>query len=477
MAALAQAFGRRLPWQFTLAHGWYQFEQGGAQAFDLLEAAVFEVEEHFPSGMDSSYTVAALADMGVDDLQRIAMRVGIAATAAGDADAERLVAAVDLAHGRDLTGRAASTLDIPDTGSECLDALTAWQAASGADIVTVIDDGTSIYFLVEPASGAAYMVDLEISVVEMEAAVKQLRWLDRANPCAPERTDNRLHAWWDVAGKLAARIRSELPGTSELIIIPGRLLMSTPLLAAGWPELPLIAERPVSVTPNHRLLLGRDRRRSDDRDSLGIVAVPRAQDAAGFRRHLDGLLTDIERDHPGAVMLRNADGDESSVLRAWHQVRTLILLCHGVHGGAVLGPGICVAARGVLPPSYLPVERDPVLSEFVLSWEDLLEVTRSPELLVTVACASGRTSLGRGGSRLGLEQGSLAAGTKFSIAPLWWVDQESSLAWVRAFVESSHMLEVPTRYQDVVLRTRSQFPHPYHWAAYTLSTALRGDET
>jgi hypothetical protein len=254
--------------------------------------------------------IAALAEMGVDHLQRLATQAGIATSTARPEEADRMVAVVDLAHGRDLTGRAAARFAVPDPGPACVAALDAWQEASGADVVAIVDGAESVHLFVEPAGRPRRLVDTGIPVAEVEAAVRQLRWLDRANPGAPERTDARLHAWWDIAARLAQRIRAESDGESELVVIPGRHLLSTPLAAAGWPDHPLIADRPVSTAPNHRLLVGVDAHEvEDERRPLGVVAVPRAQDSPEFRTTLGRLVDELERDYPAIAVLRDADAE------------------------------------------------------------------------------------------------------------------------------------------------------------------------
>jgi CHAT domain-containing protein len=156
------------------------------------------------------------------------------------------------------------------------------------------------------------------------------------------------------------------------------------------------------------------------------------------------------------------------------------MACHGVSGGPTLGQGVCVAAHGLLPPRYLNVAADPVLRDYVLTWDDVIALPRSPDLLISVACSSGRTTVGTGGTRLGLEQGMLTTSTRYIVAPLWSVAQHSSLTWLEAFLNgigpsaSPRDLDISALHRAATLMVRDRHPHPYHWAPYVLTTALRG---
>lgn len=118
---------------------------------------------------------------------------------------------------------------------------------------------------------------------------------------------------------------------------------------------------------------------------------------------------------------------------------------------------------------------DPSLGAFVLTWDDLVGLPRSPDTVVSIACSSGRTVVGSGGARLGLETGLLANSTRFLVAPLWNVEQRSAVRWVRAYTAASAASEDPPRaHRLATLQLMDRHPHPYHWAPYAMSTALRG---
>jgi hypothetical protein len=81
----------------------------------------------------------------------------------------------------------------------------------------------------------------------------------------------------------------------------------------------------------------------------------------------------------------------------------------------------------------IDVDAKSEMGRFVLSWNDFASLERSPSLIISLACSSARTLVGRGGIRVGPEAAAFARGTRAIVAPLWNVDQEASLVWVDAF--------------------------------------------
>jgi tetratricopeptide (TPR) repeat protein len=473
-------------WMFQLAIGWHAFETaGGADAFDRLRAAATGLDGQLPMAAEASYAMGALSGFSVEDLQRLAARAGVAAVAAGRNQPEDLIPVLDVANGRDLTARASGSAWITSTDPATLESLSRWQDAIGADVAIFIDDTPTLQLLLQPARGLRRLVDTSIPITELGPAVRALRRYDHAIPKHPHRLDTQLEPWWKCAEIIATVLRRELPGDHELVLIPSRLLVATPLHAAGWPGRTLIADRPVSVSPNQRLLIGRRTARESAHDGApyGLIAVPKAAENAAFAERLHAFLGDFRSRAPRARVVSAAEADKAAALAVLSEADVVFMLCHGVQGGDRLGPGTCVSAGGIQPPSSLDVTKDPDLAAFILNWEDVGKISRSPDLLVSIACSSGRTVAGAGGTRLGLEHLTLANATRFLVAPLWAVDQHSALDWVEAFTESltiasaansSQLNKVPQMHRAATLALAKEYPHPYHWAAFALTTALRG---
>jgi hypothetical protein len=210
--------------------------------------------------------------------------------------------------------------------------------------------------------------------------------------------------------------------------------------------------------------------------------VPKAVDNEEFTAELRQFVNRFRRDAPRVRVLTGADADEPECLKLFGDARAVFALNHGIHGGPHFGPGLCVAAGGHLPPSPLDMSTEPDLAAFVLTWDDVANLPKSPDLLASIACSSGRTVVGVGGTRLGLEHGTLTNSTRFLIAPLWPVEQQSSLTWMRVFLDQMDLAaagvpaahDVTRWHQRATMAVADRYPHPYHWAPFLLATALRG---
>jgi CHAT domain-containing protein len=90
-------------------------------------------------------------------------------------------------------------------------------------------------------------------------------------------------------------------------------------------------------------------------------------------------------------------------------------------------------------------------------------------LVVLSACETGLGKLSRGDEIVGLQRAFLYAGTPAVITTLWKVDDRASYQLIRAFytrLEKVGPVEALRRAQRDTLRA---FPHPYSWAAYSLT--------
>jgi hypothetical protein len=96
----------------------------------------------------------------IEDLQRLAVRAGVAAVATSELDPEYLIPALDFALGRDRTARAEANGDLEPAGlgPATIEFLDEWRRGAGADIVAFIDDTRTLQLLIQPATGARHLM-------------------------------------------------------------------------------------------------------------------------------------------------------------------------------------------------------------------------------------------------------------------------------------------------------------------------------
>lgn len=430
-----------------------------------LRHCVGALDERTPAGAESAYALGWLASVPEQVDQVLAL-----AAALGGEPAD-LLAVYDLANGRELDAHVEAP--VPQ------DRLAALRAAGlGLDVVAVLDGEQHLTLVAVPAAAdrPAVVTTVPLDAAAVRGAVAGVRYFDVANPVAPGAVDAFTEHWWALADVWAAAVREVLPVRSTptgLVVLPGRHLGATPLHAAGWPRRPLIEERPVMTCPNARVLLG-GRGLGASARGFGVVAIPKAGDGPHFLAELDASVAHLAGQMPQTVVLRGPDADADAVLALCASRDEVALVCHGLSAvGDGRGPGLCVAAHGHLPPSTLPVEEDDELRAFVLGWSELMLLDVAPGVVVTVACSSGRSVTGPGGSHIGLEQGHLNRGGHAIVSPLWNVAQGPALAWLRAFY-SAHQpgdaADLATSHRAATLAVAAEHPHPFAWAPFVLTS-------
>lgn len=450
--------------EVAVAWAWLEALEGHpTDGLPWLLDGLQSLEQNVPEGREENYAFTWVRSQNAitDRVLELAPRM--------TSDPSTLIAVYEAANGRELGGQA-PTDGISDWGV----LLSSAAHRSRSDIAILLDGTESLTVLFIPATGAGpHVQTIDISAAELEGATRQLAKFDTANPLAPHRIDTKLSNWWHVAGTIADAIRPFLTEGAELTFLPGRRLTSTPLHLAGWPSSPLLLDRPVSVCPNARVLLA-----SGDSSGgpTGIVVVPKARDADDFMTALHRAAERIRDRADDPHLLTDERADSASVLALAAKAGEIVFLCHGVSSsGHGQGPGICVAAEGLLPSSPLPIEADPNLGRFALSWSDLVQAPSTPHIVVSMACSTGRSQVGSGGVRIGLEQGLLRRGTSAIISPLWNIDQESSLAWLDAFYANHRpgtADDLSSAYRLACLETRKRYPHPFAWGPFVLTRRL-----
>jgi hypothetical protein len=448
------------PWQVDLVDAWLCMPREREEAVQAMRRAVAGLEIKVPTADQADFAMTWIGDRDIALLQSIAMQLAIT-DPGSQVRIDDVLAAFDLQNGRELTSLAARSRPMPDLDG--LSArLAAFQAERGTDVVAVLDSVESCSLFVLPVDGRPEVVPLA-SAAQVQAAVLPLSC--PVNPLTPETSDPLTRPWWELADAFAEVVRKRLPASRPLVILDGSRLVSTPLHAAGWPAAPLIFERPVSFAVNTRLLIaGAPPMLAGGRAAL---VCPKQGDRDDFVEQLEATRGSLQ--HKGYAVTFGAEVDEDAMISTLGGSREVILLCHGVASAtAAEGPGICVAAHGTLPPAALMVDRDQALHAFVVTWRDLMSLESTPETVISLACSSGRTRSGRGGTRIGLDQALVGRSTSHLISPVWNVAQASALQWLNSLVRARAEKPLREAYQTAVLEVADLYPHPYHWAPFTL---------
>ncbi len=109
------------------------------------------------------------------------------------------------------------------------------------------------------------------------------------------------------------------------------------------------------------------------------------------------------------------------------------------------------------------------LGDAYLNLYDLYELKLNAELVTLSGCATGMNVVAPGDELLGLIRGLLFAGAHSLLLSLWDVHDQSTADFMACFYR---LLQAgknkASALQGAMIELRERFPHPYHWAPFTL---------
>ena len=200
----------------------------------------------------------------------------------------------------------------------------------------------------------------------------------------------------------------------------------------------------------------------------------------------------------GSVLRTGADADEGTLFATHgpallHIATHAFFLSNGISGEEG-GRGLSLVAQGAAPPepprslwdtneawmrtaivlAQTPATSSaPGLSGLATAYEIMATDLRGTELVTLSACETGRGELAAHHGIMSLQQAFLTAGAQSVLASLWQVDDLSTSLWMKEFYRDlaggSSRVEAMTKAMDLV---RARYPHPYHWAAFSLTGAI-----
>jgi CHAT domain-containing protein len=142
-----------------------------------------------------------------------------------------------------------------------------------------------------------------------------------------------------------------------------------------------------------------------------------------------------------------------------------------------LGPSsrfVHIAAHGYFRQDN-PMFSSIRLGKSQLTLFDLYRLRLPAELVVLSGCGTGLNVVVGGDETIGLIRGLLYAGASSVVVSLWDVNDRSTAAFMRELYAG--LTETPGAAASAMRRAmfavREEYPHPYHWAAFTLTGRFR----
>jgi CHAT domain-containing protein len=245
--------------------------------------------------------------------------------------------------------------------------------------------------------------------------------------------------------ELLAPLRAHLRG-KHLVVVPHGVLHYLPFHAlfdgAGY----LIDSFTVSYAPSASIFAHCQRKPSRASGSSLILGVPDAQAPLILDevRSVAGILPDAE-------LLVGAEANEAALRE------------RGAHS-----PLIHIATHGSFRQDN-PMFSGIRLGGAYLSLYDLYQLKLEAELVTLSGCATGLNVVAPGDELLGLIRGLLYAGAHSLLLTLWDVNDRSTADFMTRFYSRVRDGEgKASALQGAMRELRQDYPHPYHWAPFTL---------
>jgi CHAT domain-containing protein len=245
--------------------------------------------------------------------------------------------------------------------------------------------------------------------------------------------------------ELLAPVR-HLLNTRHLVFVPHGLLHHVPFHALHDGEAYLVDRHAISYAPSASIYALCQAKHVDTSGQSLILGIPDAQTPS--------IQTEVEtlsRILPDAKLFVGEDATED-VLRTYGR------RSHRIH----------IATHGYFRQDN-PMFSSIRLGGSHLSLYDLYHLQLPAELIVLSGCTTGLNVVTPGDELMGLVRGLMQAGAQSLILSLWDVHDESTTQFmIGLYGRLQSGLPTAEAMQATMLELRRRYPHPYHWAPFSL---------
>lgn len=332
-------------------------------------------------------------------------------------------------------------------------------------------DGLLMFWL-DAHSPKAQVERAGVGRTEIAAAASKLRTLfspERINYRRPEYSSDM--AWLVPLGeKLLLPLADKLKLCNSLIVAPHAELHALPLhLLAPPGAAPLGTTHSISYVANlslYALLLNRKVMAAGEREIPSLCLACAAREDS---EPVPGSFAMTPRSYAEKTNGLFLEGTKAS----WMAVREyadravdLYLSCHGLFDSHQPLDSSLLLSDG----SELPSRVNPNSVRHRLSVRGILDRGIRSRLIVLDACLSGVQHFSQGDEPMGFPTALLISGAGAVVASNWVVEQNCARDFMLALLDhwSAQSTSLGEAMRHAYALTRSRYPHPFHWAAFSL---------
>jgi tetratricopeptide (TPR) repeat protein len=459
-----------VPWQLAELVGRVAEEAADHHlAWGAFRSVRRRLEEGLPGDTELRFATPWLA--GKEEVQGAIARTTRRAVELGFADVSELLDVFEFANAR----------DVPGSKGEVMEARERLYLLEGVDatLVAFVETESTLDVVVADLRNGSFAEPVRFGIApdEVRAAASSFGGLIGPGCVLKSQMARAEAALQPVLDELGRLLDAKAPDAHHICLLPSGSLVGLPLHAAcATGGTPVLERAGVSVAPNlrvlHRTMIADTTTEVASQPSV-IAVVGSEVDSEDFVARLEicaGRLGEGK-----ARELPRLEASKDHCLDALSTSQHFVFLGHGAEAGALYGRGLCVSDGTRLPRAPLPVDLVPELRRFVIDAADLEALPRTSAIVVSLACSSGRSRPGPGGTRVGLERSLFARGTRVLLAPVWDVEHTSALAFLEHFYDSWRSepdVSLGEHHRRACVAVRAEHPLLYHWAPFVLNGAF-----
>jgi len=245
----------------------------------------------------------------------------------------------------------------------------------------------------------------------------------------------------------------------ELLIVPHDVLHYLPyqaLMSAQGQY--LIQAYPIYYLSSASLIqFTQEKRRAKREGERALVlANPDLGDEAYNLRFAEREAKEIARVYPRSVIYVRAEATKPRAIALSPEYNLLHFAVHGdLKEDDPLNSGLLLAGEGGKD------ER--------LTVREIFSLNLKADMVVLSACETALGKISNGDEVIGLTRAFIYAGTPSVIATLWKVNDQASYELMREFYSNLRTETKSEAIRQAQLKTMTEFPQPFYWAAYELT--------
>jgi CHAT domain-containing protein len=329
-----------------------------------------------------------------------------------------------------------------------------------------------VAFAVHSEESDAVAVPIGVSQEEVAEAAAKLHQLFhplRIHARRPERTTDM---YWlkSLASRLLDPIREHLDRCDQLVIAPHAELHLLPIhLLEPESHEPLAVTHSITYVPNlslYALLLRRQQREDGNAQPragcLSTAAVEDGEDAHACFREAPALFAELTN----GKLLTGVNASKQAFVNFANSSDLLFLSCHGRFDQTEPLRSSLLLSDGRQLPTHIGNSHG--LSS--LSVREIIAARIRSRLVILQACTSGTQTFAAGDEPTGFPAAFLLGGAAAVVASSWVVERNSAREFMKSLVErwTQSSCTIAQAMLHAYGTTRKHYPHPFHWAPFSL---------